>query len=121
MKARWEVIYEQRSVYDGLIPQDQGGEYPHERARTSHRTFVGAEVHRRFRARTPNLGMRWVITLIVRPGTPWTPELEPAPRPRYAQALDKVVWPTLYFVRSRLDGLRMTIRHGYDRDKRENW
>lgn len=115
----YEVIYEQRSVYDGLMGPT--GENPHERGeRTKHRTYLGADFHRRFRYHTAQLGMRWVLTLIVKPGTVWHPELEPTPPPRYYKATYPI-WSVMYFVRKRLDGLRIAIREGWDRDKRENW
>lgn len=110
MKPRWEVIYEHVTAYAGMGT----GEENSERARTQHRTYLGAEYHRRFRSRHPTMGMRWIVTYIVRPEphVPYSDNIEIAKSPRYAVVLERVMWPAVYWLRSRWDGLR----HGVDRD-----
>lgn len=101
-------------MYEGLGPD---GEQPREQRspRTQHRTWLGADFHRRFRARYLSMGMRWVETAIVpaEPHVEWTPGLSDMDPPRYAR-LSGRLWPPLYWLRKHWDGLRF----GLDRDAR---
>lgn len=110
---KWEVIYTRWTMYAGMGTGEENSEYGE---RTHHRTYFGADLHRRFRFRGYTMGMRGFTTCIVRTAdeVAWSNELEPSRPPRYAAILDRVVWPIAYFLRSRWDGLR----YGLDRDAR---
>ena len=101
---KWTVVYTGRSAYEGL------GETAYEAKRTHHRTYLGADFHRRFRARIPTMGNRWVETEILCDSKPLG---ENRPE-RLATVLEDYVWPALYWLRNHWDGLRW----GLDRDRR---
>lgn len=102
---RWEVAYVHE--FNFMDPSLEGT--------THHRSYVGADWHRRFRYRHFGMGSCRVITLITRTAdnVAWD-TFEQAKPPRYALAFHRVVWPVVYFLRSRWDGLR----YGRDRDRR---
>lgn len=122
VKRRWDVVWVGYSNYFGI-----GGEFerpphaPHEKARTSYRTYLGADWSRRFSARnralTATLGTFRTITAIVHAGTPLPrgdrgEVLEPDPvGPWYGGTVERV-WPVVYWFRNRWDGLR----YGLNRD-----
>lgn len=108
MKKRWAVVPVVHSIYEGLTLDEGGDGCPRAMRPSKHRTFVGADWHRRFRASYPTLGNRWVVTSIVHVGADPTD-----PDPRIAGAL-MPLWAVLYFVSNRWDGLR----YGRDRDRR---
>lgn len=126
MMKRWEVAQVHWSAYSGLVPREEGGEFDHEYGeRLQFRSFLGADFWRRFRVQYFAWGFRGTNTVIVRPGTPRFPDAgsaeerrawyaaAPVP-PRYMWLFDRAVWPALYWLRSRWDGLR----YGMDRDAR---
>jgi hypothetical protein len=99
MTARWTVHYHHEFM-DGSGTKDY--EKP-----TDHRTYVGADFHRRFRYNHAGLGSCWVTTeMVPAAGVELVGE-------RYEAAL-KRLWAALYWVRARWDGLR----YGRDRDSR---
>lgn len=113
MRKRWEIIYTNRSAYDGMGT----GEEPYETGRTQHRTWIGADFYRRFRFRPFTLGMRWVETAIypVEPRREWQAHMIPfGGEPVSAEWLERWLWSPLYWLRNRWDGLRF----GLDRDSR---
>lgn len=116
---RWEVVWIGYSHYAGM---GMGPAHePHEKARKAYRTWLGADWSRRFSNKhrwiTATMGTFQTSTMIVRVGTPWTPELELSVPPRYADFLAGGrfdIWKPAYWARNHWEGLRF----GYDRDVR---
>lgn len=116
---RWEVIYIRQSMYDGIDGAPQSGEISQ---RTRHRTYAGADWHRRFhrdRSVAWGVGFQSLATAVVRTEEHlrWDDEALYAAAergPKYVWLLDFVVWPVVYFIRNRWNGLR----YGLDRDAR---
>lgn len=105
-ERRWNVVYTLRSMYEG---DEEGDERPRALGVSSHRTFIGADFHRRFHSDAyPTLGNRWVETSIIRTGAD---PLDPDPR---MASVVMPFWSVLYWLRKRWDGLRF----GLDRDRR---
>ena len=105
MNRPWEVVYVHDMGY---------GQHVSEEGRTQHRTFVGADFYRRFRYHHVGMGACRVDTFIARTAdaVAWDSWAQAEP-PSYARVFDRL-WPALYFLRSRWDGLR----RGLDRDRR---
>lgn len=100
---RWKVEYRSTSGW-GLGPTTWA-------TPTYHRTFFGADWHRRFRHRYFSFGTIQITSIPSR-AKDNLPQDEPSPFPRYSRLLE-TIWKPVYFLRNRWDGLR----YGRDRDK----
>lgn len=110
---RWEVIYTCRwmaecSDADGVpVP---GTPRPYEIRRTQHRTWFGADFHRRFRYHHQGFaGSSYTETAIVRtvPPVAWEDRYERVPTdPRGAVWVEDHIWRWLDRVQNRWQGIR---------------
>lgn len=110
-----EVLYVERSMYEGVDPDCP---WPSLARRAEYRSWLAADFGRRFRPayRGPGWSAQ-TVTLIVAPGTEWTREAPDPPlvkMPRYAKAIERWLWRPIYWLRNRWDGLR----YGLDRDRK---
>lgn len=100
---RWKVEYKSTSGW-GMGPTSWG-------TPSYHRTFLGADWHRRFRHHYWSFGTMQT-TSIPSLTAEELPRGEPSDLPPYSRFLESL-WKPCYFLRNRWDGLR----YGNDRDK----
>lgn len=126
MKRRWDVVWVGYSNYYGI--DTEHGEYlrpphaPHEKARKSFRSYLGADWSRRFSSKhrwiTASMGSFRTTTVIVRAGHALIrdpndnleyPEYDGTRYATWFFGDDRNVWKVFYWIRERWDGLRFGL------------